>query len=46
MALGLIVIGVGTFAAINPGEAEAFRRVLYPDGPAKRQAPELLRAGS
>lgn len=30
MALGLIVIGVGTFAAINPGVVAAFRRGLYP----------------
>jgi len=36
------VIGIGTFAAINPGVVEAFRRGLYRDAPAKRQALEFV----
>jgi hypothetical protein len=41
MALTLIVIGAGAYAAMNPGVVNAFYHDVYPDDPAKRQALEL-----
>lgn len=41
MALALVVIGAGGYAAMNPGVVNAYYRDIYPEDPAKQQALEL-----
>jgi hypothetical protein len=41
MVVVLVVVGAGTFAAMNPGVVKAFYEDIYPSDPAKRQALEL-----
>ncbi|MGA8399036.1 MAG: hypothetical protein WB697_04065 [Stellaceae bacterium] len=41
VALTLVVIGAGAYAAMNPGVVNAFYHGVYPDDPAKQQALEL-----
>jgi hypothetical protein len=39
--LGLVVIGAGAFAAMNPGVVKAFYHDIYPNDPAKREALDM-----
>jgi hypothetical protein len=39
--LGLVVIGTGGFAAMNPGVVKAFYHGIYPSDPAKREALDM-----
>ena len=41
LAMLLVILGAGGFAAANPGVVKAFYEDLYPSDPAKRQALEL-----
>jgi hypothetical protein len=39
--MGLVVVGAGGFAAINPGAVKAFYEDIYPSDPALRQALDI-----
>jgi len=41
LALTVVIVGGGGFAAINPGVVRAFYEDIYPSDPAKREALEL-----